>query len=695
MLADEVLPQILKEDTSQASPKFRLDVQGLRALAVLLVFAFHLGLHVPGGFIGVDIFFAISGFVITGMLEREWLNTGRINIQRFFVRRFWRLTPALATVVSATLICGACIFSVFGPQTNLVTTGIGAMLLSANAAIAQSTGGYFDLAAETNPLLNMWSLSVEEQFYLGFLLILIAGWSLGKVLNRKRFGVSALVGVVFFGSIALAMLAQPGYALDNPNWLFHFYSPLNRAWEFAAGALVALASTRLISLPSRLKSVFAATGIILIGYSAFAISGAQVWPGWMTILPVTATTLVIIGNAENTTVISRALASNAATFIGDRSYSLYLWHWPVIVIVKYFHLSRWLEISWIVAMTVVLTIATYLWIEMPLRKRSFGSGTKKVLWALVVFLVPIILGVTINKAITHNYWNSNISTQRLAIEAKYAVDTRECKAMVSYLHRSAKNCSWNLDAHGSPIYLVGDSNAAHFSDGLISAAKETNHPLITAITYGCPVLTSSYAQPERNEPGEHGYRKCSQFAQETRTWLKRQPRGLVIISNTDSYVTIPRLHVVADSELLSPNKNQYFELLQTTLRQLTADGFKVAVIAGPPHFDIRAPSFPKQYDWDPVACTLWSEALNTCKSAIPLPEAHKYQSGNLAGLRTATASAGATLMNLSRVFCTNKECPTQSSNLQIYRDGRHITVDASLSLMPRFVTEIRRVFSAD
>ena len=248
-----------------------------------------------------------------------------------------------------------------------------------------------------------------------------------------------------------------------------------------------------------------------------------------------------------------------------------------------------------------------------------------------------------------------------------------------------------MDAGGSPFYLVGDSNAAHFSDGLISAAKTTNHPLITAISYGCPFLTVPYAQPERNDPSEHGYRKCSQFAQETRTWLQEQPRGLIIISNTDSYVTIPRLHVVNAAQSPTSDKSQYFDLLATTLGQLTADGFKVAVIAGPPHFDTRAPSFPKQYDWDPVACTLWSEARNTCRSAIPVPVANKYQAENLAGLRMATTLGHATLIDFSRVFCTKLDCPTQQPGLQIYRDGRHITVAASLSLASRFVAHIERI----
>jgi len=145
-------------------PPRRNDVQGLRALAVIAVVAFHAGLPVPGGFVGVDIFFVISGFVITGMLQREHLENGRIRFVRFYVRRFKRLTPALALMVTVTTIVALLILSPFGAQQAASSTATAAMLIYANFSISRSTGGYFDLSAESNPLLNTWSLSVEEQF---------------------------------------------------------------------------------------------------------------------------------------------------------------------------------------------------------------------------------------------------------------------------------------------------------------------------------------------------------------------------------------------------------------------------------------------------------------------------------------------------------------------------------------------------
>lgn len=140
----------------------RLDVQGLRAVAVLVVVAVHAGLPIPGGFVGVDVFFVISGFVITAMLGREWELTGRIRFRRFYLRRFRRLTPALAVMVSVTLGASVLLLSPVGPQQVAVQTGAGAMMIVANLVIAATTGGYFDQSANLNPLLHTWSLSVES-----------------------------------------------------------------------------------------------------------------------------------------------------------------------------------------------------------------------------------------------------------------------------------------------------------------------------------------------------------------------------------------------------------------------------------------------------------------------------------------------------------------------------------------------------
>lgn len=219
----------------------RLDIQGLRAIAVLMVVAFHVGLPVPGGFLGVDVFFVISGFVITAMLMREWDSTGRIRLGRFYVRRFKRLTPALAVTVGVVMAASALLFSPLGgAQVTAAQTAMGAMLLAANVVIARTTGDYFDARAETNPLLNMWSLSVEEQFYLVFPALLLFCWLLGRRSRRSDLA-PLVVGAVGAVSFALALAGSTGLEVSlMPDSLVGFYGPATRVWEFAGSSYLSV-----------------------------------------------------------------------------------------------------------------------------------------------------------------------------------------------------------------------------------------------------------------------------------------------------------------------------------------------------------------------------------------------------------------------------------------------------------------------
>ncbi|MEN9621231.1 MAG: hypothetical protein RL499_1424, partial [Actinomycetota bacterium] len=216
-----VKPPLAATDTAVGR---RLDIQGLRAIAVLLVVVYHAGLPLSGGFVGVDVFFVISGFVITLMLQREWRASGRVRFGTFFARRFMRLAPALALVVLVTVVVTTLLS--LGMATTAAQTGLGAFFLTANLVIATSTGDYFAAPAESNPLLNLWSLSVEEQFYLVFPLLLVLGWALARRGGAARRAPLVITVAVLAMSLSGALLVS-SRILVHP-WLdlaFGFYGP--------------------------------------------------------------------------------------------------------------------------------------------------------------------------------------------------------------------------------------------------------------------------------------------------------------------------------------------------------------------------------------------------------------------------------------------------------------------------------------
>lgn len=255
----------------------RRDIQGLRALAVVGVIAFHAGLPVSGGFIGVDVFFVISGYVITNMLRREWSNTGSIRLRSFFRRRFLRLTPALALLIAVTfLISGFVLYA--DQQWIALQTGFGALFLVANLVIARNTGGYFDSSAEMNPLLNTWSLSVEEQFYILFPVVILFGFLVTRRFARlSSFNLFAvfLLGLVSFASMLLSTGLIAGLAV--PSWL-NFYSPIPRVWEFAVGSALAFGVHRFVRLPLFLAYALVSCGLLSILISFFAFNEVTPWP---------------------------------------------------------------------------------------------------------------------------------------------------------------------------------------------------------------------------------------------------------------------------------------------------------------------------------------------------------------------------------------------------------------------------------
>ena len=355
--------------------RYRPEVDGLRALAVLPVILFHVNpALVPGGYLGVDIFFVISGFLITGLLFED-MDAGRYSLARFYERRARRILPALLLVIGVTLVLAWALMLPRGFGTTARSAAAAAAFLS-NVFFWQTTD-YFDIDAIAQPLLHTWSLAVEEQFYILFPLLLAALWR--RV--SARVIVALLVGLLL-ASLALAVWGSQSHAKVN------YYFTFSRFWELLAGSLGALVVRHREVRPSGL---LAAAGLLAVVASMVLFRPGTLHPGLLTVIPVAGALAVLLwGSGE--TLVGRGLSLRPVVGIGKISYSLYLWHFPVFSFAAVqgpVSAEAW-NIALQIALTFGLSVASWRWVETPLRHVRAGQGPKRALWTAGVALAVVV-----------------------------------------------------------------------------------------------------------------------------------------------------------------------------------------------------------------------------------------------------------------------------------------------------------------
>jgi peptidoglycan/LPS O-acetylase OafA/YrhL len=687
-----------------AGTRFRSDIEGLRAVAVLSVVLFHADVPgVGGGFVGVDVFFVISGFLITGLLWRETSTAGSIRLRRFYGARARRLLPASATVGVVIVIASAVLLSPLEAR-RIIGDGIASALYVSNYRFALQGVDYFTASAVSpSPFQHYWSLGVEEQFYLVWPPIIIGtAWLVRRV--RRRTGADAtslhgpyLLVLVFVATVSFAVSLVATRVVPA----VAFFSLPTRAWELAVGGLVALTVNQWRRLSPLLATLAGWAGLGLILVACTRLDGATPYPGTAALLPVLSAALVIgAGCAAPIQGVGRVLALPPMQAVGRLSYSWYLWHWPVALLCHPLGLAGRLAGVLISASLAALTLRL---IENPLRfaarvrrsaARSLALGGAVTALAVCVgmaalALVPVPVGhgaaaralmVTAAPRATGRDIDRYDEAVRYAFTQVQAAVTAsaDLKAVPSnldpplveaatehpvvvlngcmrnLLQVDQPECATGDTASTTTVALVGDSNAALWNPAFEQVAEQRRWRLETLSKGACPLLDL----PIFNVTFRRGYTECEQWRNQIIARLQTEHPRLVVLS----------IRRVYPAQSFTPYDPAWLESLTRLVQQLRGTGAQVLVL-GP---------IPDPHTTVPICLSAHLDDAAACSP----PRSTAVNQPGIAAESAATKAGGGQYADVTELFCTADRCPVIVGNTLVYVDNAHLTVKYSQLLAP-------------
>lgn len=652
---------------------YRRDIDGLRALAVLPVLFFHVDLWpFSGGFVGVDIFFVISGYLIASIIARE-LDQGSFSLTGFYARRIRRIFPALFATIAVTILAGSQILLPLDYRA-LGMSAVATVLFSSNLYFARHSG-YFGSAAEEAPLLHGWSLAVEEQFYILFpLLMLVAFWAGGRY--RLLLGAMAAIS---FGVAVLLVDGSPVLA---------FYLPFPRAWEFLGGAL--LATGLVPPLRSRAAAQFCALlGVALIGWAMLRFSGATAFPGLNALYPVLGT-LMILHAGRTGSIISTMLASTVPTFIGRISYSLYLWHWPIIVFWTYRTDGEWRlrEQLLIVLLSMLVAWLSWRFVEEPFRtsrrfttRRAFAFAGMMVMGGCGAGALLYLSGGL--------PWRVAPSVAALdAASHSMAYLPAHCSGMAPARHQTL--CPVGAHNGTAPSFLLwGDSHAHALKPAFDRAGDALGVSGRIASYPACPTLLGL---DRLDQPASHD---CSEFNELVLATLRNSPsiHTVFLVSRwglcangrrpeggTPCYLGRDE----DDARSLGRDALLFRTGLQETVRTLTRMGKRVVLVAPIPEFRRNVPETLAR-------AALYSEPAQL---TLPLSDYMRRQRGVFSAFDQMQRRFAVGIIYPHRLLCRTGHCAMTAHGVPLYSDDDHLSQQGSL-LLSRMVYDAMKPIKAE
>ncbi len=696
--------ELTKNDRQSAPHKadFRADLEGLRAVAVALVLLYHAQIPgVSGGYVGVDVFFVLSGFLITGILLRERSATGTISLANFYARRARRILPAAALVLVATVLVSAIVLPPLR-MPDIARDAVAAGFSVSNIRSGVQATDYLQSQLPPSPLLHYWSLSVEEQFYVFWpaIVLLVAR---GRGALGRRVGLAALVisCVSLAVSIWLTFVNQP--------WAF-FGLP-TRAWELGIGAMLAVAGTRLALMPVRAAVVLGWAGLAAIALSGVLLNQNTPFPGTAALLPTLGAGLVIAAGFQPSGLgAGRLLGMAAPRFVGRISYSLYLWHWPLLIIpAAAAGVIPVLPIRLgLLGVAFVLAAVSQRCIEEPIRRgRMVGTRPIRNL-AMAAGLMAVVAAASFGVAAAStanlasnapNPTADTIALNKLLDRAEIAshrgaslvdlpatvdvsvptaldpplADVQElpqpykdgCQVIDSGL--DSPPCIYGVASGTHTVVLFGDSHADNWWTPLEQLARQGGWRLVTYVKSGCS--PADLYQPRTGT--DRVYTECLAWRESVLARIAALHPDLVLASGrTRTPLVQPDNTPIPDAEAVSV----WQDGLTRTLRRLSTSARRVVMLGDTPN---------SQY-WVPGCLSGNLHSILACATPVSYAVDSSWQTATAA----AASAAGVSYVDPTVWVCSSSPCPPVVANFVIYRDSQHLTTTFASALAGRLGAEL-------
>jgi peptidoglycan/LPS O-acetylase OafA/YrhL len=639
---------------------YRADIEGIRGIAVLLVVLFHVGVPgLSGGFIGVDIFFVLSGYLITGLLVNEVQTRRRVNFLHFYARRARRLLPASALVLLVTIAAAAVALSPL-EQVQLSGTSLATSLYASNVVFLRKAMDYFGGQLESNPFLHTWSLAVEEQFYFIWPLVITLGLRHGK-LRWLTVTVAAASAISLVGCVIVTRRMQP----------YAFFGSPTRVWEFGLGALASLVpAAALLTRPLR-SAWLGMAGLVTVGTSAATFNESMPFPGSIALVPATATiAMLLAGVGAPQGGVSRVLRLRTLQHLGRLSYSWYLWHWPVLV------LSAAVMPSLTVygrllsaAVSLGLAALSFHLLEQPIRGSLYMSR-RPALSLSLAGAVTIVCAATAIGWKTYAGKVAKAPEQRaLAIAQIDDVGRRAQSCMLGLLQETPKVCVFGAANSATSIVLFGDSHAMQWLPALELLGKDRGWRIITLLKSGCRTADVVLYHPRLKRE----FRECAVWREKALQRIVALQPSAVLFGNATSDVGARAVGATHVSYAAWRDGNR------ATLAVLHRAGIPAAIIRDTPFMGVSVPVCLSR-----AAYLSWVSDDDCVRKRVDALDPAVYD----AEIQAAHGFPRMRTIDLSARFCDVAQCDAKRDGTTIYRDTNHISTAYARLLAPALGEEV-------